>query len=81
MRTYKHTPFAVLDRYDILYGGHKSDAGVGSGCRRRFLDDFASPQRLKSVGKRIARLRCVFGSTDGYGVQKNWVSSSYVRLS
>jgi hypothetical protein len=38
MRTYQHTAFTVLDRYDILYGRHKSDAGVGSGRRRRFLD-------------------------------------------
>jgi len=38
MRTYQHTAFTVLDRYDILYGGYKSDAGVGSGRRRRFLD-------------------------------------------
>jgi hypothetical protein len=38
MRTYQHTAFNVLDRYDIMYGGHKSDAGVGSGRRRRFLD-------------------------------------------
>jgi hypothetical protein len=30
--------------------------------------DFASPQRLKRVGNRTARFRCVFGSTDGYGV-------------
>jgi hypothetical protein len=26
----------LLDRYDILYGEHKSDAGVGSWRRRRF---------------------------------------------
>jgi len=32
MRTYKHTVFAVL-----LYGGQRSDAGVGSGRRGRFL--------------------------------------------
>jgi hypothetical protein len=38
MRKYQHTAVAVLDKYDILYGGHKSDAGVGSGRRRRFLD-------------------------------------------
>jgi hypothetical protein len=38
MRTYQHTAFAVLDRYDVLYDGHKSDADVGSGRRRRFLD-------------------------------------------
>jgi hypothetical protein len=37
MRTYQHTAFTVLDRYDTLYGGHKSDAGVGSGRRRQFL--------------------------------------------
>jgi hypothetical protein len=29
MRTYQNTDFAVLDKYDIFYGGHKSDAGVG----------------------------------------------------
>jgi hypothetical protein len=33
LRTYQHTAFAVLDRYDILYGGHKatpaSVQGVG----------------------------------------------------
>jgi hypothetical protein len=38
MRTYQHTTFADLDRYDIFHGGYKSDAGVGSGRRRRFLD-------------------------------------------
>jgi hypothetical protein len=38
MRTYHHAAFIVLDRYDILYDGHKSDAGVGSGLRIRFLD-------------------------------------------
>jgi hypothetical protein len=38
MRTYQHTASAVLDRYDILYGGHKSDAGVGLWRRRRSLD-------------------------------------------
>jgi hypothetical protein len=38
MRTYQRIALTVLDRYDILYGGHESDAGVGSGRRRRFLD-------------------------------------------
>jgi hypothetical protein len=38
MRAYKHNAFAVLDRYDMFYGGHESDAGVGLGRRRRFLD-------------------------------------------
>jgi hypothetical protein len=40
MRTYQHTANIVLDRYDILNGRHKSDAGVGSGRRRRFLDSY-----------------------------------------
>jgi hypothetical protein len=38
IRSYQHTAFAVLDTYDTLYGTHKTDARVGSGCRRRFLD-------------------------------------------
>jgi hypothetical protein len=38
MRTYQHPAVVVVDRYDILYCRHKSDAGVGSGRRRRFLD-------------------------------------------
>jgi hypothetical protein len=37
MRTYQYTAFTVLDRYDILEGGLKSDTCVGSGRRRRFL--------------------------------------------
>jgi len=37
IRTYQHTAFTVLDRYDILYGGHESDAAGGSGRRRRLL--------------------------------------------
>jgi hypothetical protein len=38
MRTSQNTAFAVHDRCDTLYGGYKSDAGVGSGRRRWFLD-------------------------------------------
>jgi len=38
MRTYQNTAFTVLDTYDIFYRGHKSDNGVGSGRRCRFLD-------------------------------------------
>jgi hypothetical protein len=38
MRTYQHTALPVLDIYGTFYGVHKSDAGVGSGSRRRFLD-------------------------------------------
>jgi len=37
MRTYQHNAFPLLDRYDIFSSGHKTDAGVGSGRRRRFL--------------------------------------------
>jgi hypothetical protein len=33
MRFYHHTAFAVRDRYFILYGGHKGDAGVGCGLQ------------------------------------------------
>jgi hypothetical protein len=29
---------------------------------------------VKRVRNRTARFRCVFGSKDGYGVSKNWVS-------
>jgi hypothetical protein len=38
MRIYQNTASAILQRYGILYGGYKSDAKVGSGRRRRFLD-------------------------------------------
>jgi hypothetical protein len=38
MRNYQHTAFTLFDRYDILYDGYKSDAGVGLGRRRRFSD-------------------------------------------
>jgi hypothetical protein len=38
MRIYQHALFTVLDRYDILFGGHKSDADVVSGLRPLFLD-------------------------------------------
>jgi hypothetical protein len=39
-----------VDRYDILYGGHKSDAGVGSGFRHRIKIDMdsATPQRCEN---------------------------------
>jgi hypothetical protein len=38
MRTRQYTAVNVLDRDDVLYGGQKSDTGVGSVRRRRFLD-------------------------------------------
>jgi hypothetical protein len=63
MRTYQHTAFAVLERY-IAGQAHKRR-------RRQFLDmDFASRQRLERVPNRTAQFRCVFGSADGYGVQR-----------
>jgi hypothetical protein len=46
MRTYQHTPFTVLETYDTLYAGHKSDASVGVDFQ---IDmDFASPQRCET---------------------------------
>jgi hypothetical protein len=68
MRTYQQTAFTVLGRYDILQGGHKGDAGVGSGRRRRFLDFCGfrfSTTLCKVFFKRNERFRCVSGSTDG----------------
>jgi hypothetical protein len=38
MRTSYHIAFTVFDGYDVLYTGEETDAGVGSGRRRRFLD-------------------------------------------
>jgi hypothetical protein len=46
MRAYQHIAFTVLDRYDILYDGHKSDAGVGVDFE--IYMDFASPQRSET---------------------------------
>jgi hypothetical protein len=40
MRNYQHTAFAIIDSYDIFYGGYSSDTGVGIGCRRRILDSY-----------------------------------------
>jgi len=76
MRIYHHTAFTVIERYYIVYHGHKSDAGVCSGRRRRFLFDidFASAQCFETFRNRCARFRCVFGSTDSYEGRKNWVS-------
>jgi hypothetical protein len=58
MRTYQHTDFTDLDRYDTLYAVHKSDmicckadtkatpASVqGIGVDFEIYMDFASPQR------------------------------------
>jgi hypothetical protein len=53
-------------RYDVLYGPHKSNAGVGVDFEIHM--DFRSPQCLKRVRNRTALIRCVFGSTDSYGV-------------
>jgi hypothetical protein len=38
MRTYQHTAFTVLHKYDIPYDGYKRDAGVSSWHRRWFSD-------------------------------------------
>jgi hypothetical protein len=46
MRTYQHPAFPVIDRYDVFYDGHKSDAGFCLGIVFNFYIgmDFASPQ-------------------------------------
>jgi hypothetical protein len=68
MRPYQHTAISVLDRY-ILCGGHKSDAGVCSGRRRRFLVWISLLHIVvKPVRNRTGRFRYVFGSADGYGI-------------
>jgi hypothetical protein len=76
IRTYQHTAFTVLDRYDILYGGHESDAAGGSGRRRRLLVwyGFCFFTTLWNVFVIELRNSAVFGSTDGYEVRKNLVS-------
>jgi hypothetical protein len=75
MRTYEHTAFAVLGRYDMFYGGHKR--------RRRRFRASASIFRLIWISllpnvverdrNRTARFHCVFSSTGGYGFSKNSV--------
>jgi hypothetical protein len=45
----------------------------GVGVEFSFDMVLASPRRFKRVSKRTARFRCVFGSTDSYGVRRNWV--------
>jgi hypothetical protein len=37
MRTSYHNAFTVFDWYDVMDTGEETDAGVGSGRRRRFL--------------------------------------------
>jgi hypothetical protein len=67
MPTNQHTAFTLLDIYDILYGGHKSNAGVGSGRRRRFFSlTWISLLHnvVKRVRNRTERFRCVFGGID-----------------
>jgi hypothetical protein len=76
MRTYQYTAFTVLDRYDTLYAVHKSDARVGSGRRRRFLNwfEFGFSTMFWNVFVKELRDSIVFGSRDGYGIWRNRVS-------
>jgi hypothetical protein len=67
----------TLSLIDMIYCTADTKATPAS---IRIFMDFASAQRLKCVGNRSARFRCVFGSTNGYGVRKDWVSFTYVRL-
>jgi hypothetical protein len=71
MRSYQHDAFTVLDRYDILYGAHESDAGVGSERWRRFLDSYGFRFSTKLWNVFLIKLRdsvVFFVSTGGYGV-------------
>jgi hypothetical protein len=76
MRTYHYTAFTDLDIYDILYAGHKSDAFVGSGRRRRFLDLYGFHLSTSVWNVFVIEVgdSVVFGSTDGYGIWNNWMS-------
>jgi hypothetical protein len=68
MRSSQHNAYIVLDRYDVLYTREETDAGVGSGRRRRLLDSYGFRFYnivVKCVRNITARFRCVFGSTDG----------------
>jgi hypothetical protein len=58
-----------------MYTWEETNAGVGSGRRNRLLDMWISLLHIgvKRVRNNTARFRCVFGSTDGYGVWKKWV--------
>jgi len=61
LRAYQHIAFTVLDRYDMLFGGHKSDAGVGLGRRCLFFRLIwisLLHNVVKCVRNRIARFRC-----------------------
>jgi hypothetical protein len=72
VRTYQHTAFAALDRYDIFYGTHKTDAGIDFETDRMSL----LHNVVKRVPNRTEQFHSVFGSTHGYEVSKNWVSLS-----
>jgi hypothetical protein len=83
MLTYQHTAFTVFDTYEILYVGHETDASVGSGRRRRFLDwcGFRFSTTLWNVFVIELRVSFVFfGGTDVCYVCKNWVCLGYFRL-
>jgi hypothetical protein len=40
MRSFQDTASMALDRYDILYARDESDAGVGTGRQRQFLNQY-----------------------------------------
>jgi hypothetical protein len=81
MCTYQNTASAIVQSYDIFYGGHKSDAGDGLG--RRFLDWYGlrfSTTLWNVFVIELSDFVCAFGCTDGYGIWKNWVSLAKDRL-
>jgi hypothetical protein len=61
-----------LSLIDTIYYTTETKATPASvqrvGVDFEFDMDFASPQRFKRFGNRTARFRCVFGSTDVYGL-------------
>jgi len=72
MRPCQHIAITVFDTYDILFAGDERRGG-----RFRALSSiFRFPRipRLHNVVKRVRnrtkRFRCVFSSTDGYGILK-----------
>jgi hypothetical protein len=82
MRTYQQTAFAVFYKYDIFYGEHKIDAGVGSGRRRWSLYWYVFRFFITLWNVFVIEMRdsVVFSVVQTYGVWKNWVSLGFVRL-
>jgi hypothetical protein len=60
---------SFIDMIYFMTDTKETPASVqGVGVDFYIYKDFASPQSYKSVRNRTERFRCVFDSTDGYGV-------------